>query len=371
MRIEMAITGLAAALLLGGCGSTDGIVAQPPGSTVETPVNPDPEPDPVMQPDSVEPDLEPDPVEPDSGCTADGDGDGIVDCEDEYPDTPNPNVWPDGPDRDCAADGDGDGYPDCIDECPLNPDKHSLGGEIAFTVEFLPHSRVEFTEQQREGIERCLTSAAEEWARFLRAPQDVTIEILVQPVDRIAASGTSQKQAFVYNNGSCDVFEQGAAAEIRTGIDPNGAEADAKITLNPAVSWWFDPDPLSRTAPVPEGQEDAYSILLHEMGHVLGFRWMSSLQTTWGELVDGEREDDAVGGRCYFVGESAMAIEGRPVQLSSLDCQHIRVGDENVVMGGAFWSDRQYISPLEVAMLADIGLPMRGPDDGDLYDCER
>ncbi len=36
---------------------------------------------------------------------------------------------------------------------------------------------------------------------------------------------------FVRNDGTCDIFEQGAAYEIRTGIDPNGATPDVRIRV--------------------------------------------------------------------------------------------------------------------------------------------
>ena len=64
------------------------------------------------------------------------------------------------------------------------------------------------------------------------------------------------------------------------------------------------------------------------------------------------------------------------------DCEHLRHSprgpgntpcwggcDADVVMPGINKGERQFISPLDAAILADLGLPMRGPDDGDIYDC--
>ena len=39
---------------------------------------------------------------------------------------------------------------------------------------------------------------------------------------------------------------------------------------------WFDPNPMSRTAPVPVDRTDAMSLALHELGHALAYNGFSS-----------------------------------------------------------------------------------------------
>lgn len=74
------------------------------------------EPTPAQQPLKIEPKLEPQPVPP-----ADRDGDGIVDPQDQCPDTPA-GRFP-APQRPGCPDGDrdADGYPDSVDDCPDRP----------------------------------------------------------------------------------------------------------------------------------------------------------------------------------------------------------------------------------------------------------
>ena len=69
------------------------------------------------------------------------------------------------------------------------------------------------------------------------------------------------------------MFEQGAASEVLTGLDPNGAATDATIRIGTGYltnELWFDPNAFARTAPVPSNKIDAESAFLHEMGHILG-----------------------------------------------------------------------------------------------------
>ena len=63
--------------------------------------------------------------------------------------------------------------------------------------------------------------------------------------------GASVVTGFVRNDGTRDIYEQGAAYEIRTGIDPNGADPDIRIRIGTAYltnELWFDPNPQTRTA---------------------------------------------------------------------------------------------------------------------------
>ena len=91
-------------------------------------------------------------------------------------------------------------------------------------------------------------------------------------------SGRSFASSFVTNIGGINIFEQGAAAEMRTGFDPTGGDPDIDFVFNPnyvANILWFDLDPLGRMDPVPLDKTDAMSVFLHEYGHAFainGFR---------------------------------------------------------------------------------------------------
>ena len=91
-------------------------------------------------------------------------------------------------------------------------------------------------------------------------------------------TGRSLTSVYVTTIDGIDIFEQGAAAEIRTGVDPNGATPDIEIEVGLgylADELWFDPDPWSRLATAPIDRIDAMSVMLHELGHALAYNgWM-------------------------------------------------------------------------------------------------
>ena len=84
----------------------------------------------------------------------------------------------------------------------------------------------------------------------------------------------------VDNIGGVDVYEQGVANEIRTGVDPNDAAPDLYLKFQPSYltgELWFDPAPQAQNVPVPSDKTDAYSIILHELTHAIGFNgWRDS-----------------------------------------------------------------------------------------------
>jgi hypothetical protein len=195
------------------------------------------------------------------------------------------------------------------------------------------------------------------------------------------ANGGSEDSVLVMNTGGLRVYEQGVAAEIRSGTDPNGSEVDATITfgitpLTQVGSWfyWFDPDPEARTATIPTNGIDAVSTCMHEIGHVLlwnGWRDYSTWQlpSDYASIYDYLSIDD--GTTPYFEGEHAMeAYEGSvpqtynaPVHLGNLDPRPGMDLDLEVMHGTpSRYRTRYEISPLLLAFLADAGLPVRGSE---------
>ena len=311
-----------------------------------------------------------------STLVADADDDGVEDEVDACPGTPAGQAV-DEVGCSCAQiDTDGDGANDCDDECPDNPYRTEAGAEIAFAVSF-DDPEMEYADYYAD-IEALLLAVGEDWAQHLLAPRNVTIEILIQFADIPTATAASATVVFVGNNGVYNVYEQGVAAEIGTGIDPNGVEPDATVRIGignlTGGRWWFDPDPASRSVPVPGDRIDAYSTLLHEMGHVLAYNgWRnaytgelrSDFQSTYDEMTVFDGED------FFFIGEAAMDVYGGPVAETYGNCRHLgnrapRPGSDlldqlmNGVANRRGW--RRFISELDLAILADVGLPVRGPD---------
>jgi hypothetical protein len=219
-------------------------------------------------------------------------------------------------------------------------------------------------------IESHTLAAGAAWASNLVG--DASLEVLIRFDDGIPrATGRSMTSSFVRSNGTYNVFEQGAAAELRTGIDPNGSTADIEFTFNSdylANELWFDTDPVSRTATVPVNRTDAVSVFLHEFGHAFAFNgWLDlftgthpgDYESTFDELVDFDGSD------FYFLGTWAVALYGGPVPLTYGNYHHFgnnspRPGQDLIpdLMNGVvfFRGERYDISPLDLAVLADVGL---------------
>ncbi|MEO1130575.1 MAG: hypothetical protein AAFX05_12840, partial [Planctomycetota bacterium] len=113
-------------------------------------------------------------------------------------------------------------------------------------------------------IERTVHAAAAEWGRWIDPGASVMIDIRVSLDPSIStAAGRSVTSAFLYDNGDFDVWEQGAAAEIRLGSDPNGATHDVEIFLGAsylANELWFDPNGFRQRDVIPADRTDAYSV---------------------------------------------------------------------------------------------------------------
>lgn len=211
-------------------------------------------------------------------------------------------------------------------------------------------------------------AAGADWGRFILGRAD--LEIVVRFNDAIPrATGRSTTTAFVRNNGRFDVFEQGAAAEIRTGIDPNGADPDIEIVFNSDYLFnelWFDPDPVRRLEFVPSGRTDAASVFLHELGHAFAFNGFLD-PFTGAHFGIGSTFDEFVtfdGSNLFFEGSRASSIYGGPIPLTSGNYLHFgNITDPGVdlipdLMNGVFFfrGNRYRISPLDVALFADVGV---------------
>ena len=139
---------------------------------------------------------------------------------------------------------------------------------------------------------------------------------------------------------------------------------------------WFDPDPRTRRARLPKPEEqrlDAYSVILHELGHALGFNGYRDPGT--GELPGQhlssyDRWVERQGKYLFFNGPQARKSYGGPVPLSRTIANYHHFGEPGRAgetrlrkdpMNGFVleWSQRYEISPLDLAILADCGLKPR------------
>lgn len=213
-------------------------------------------------------------------------------------------------------------------------------------------------------------AAGARWSQFLLG--DATIDLLIGFSQIPSATGNSLTSGFVRNNGTFNVFEQGAAAEVRTGVDPNGASPDGLITIGTsylANELAFDPHPTVRGDPIPAGKTDAVSVFLHEIGHILainGFRneLNGSLPADFESTFDEQTIFD--GTNFFFIGPRATAQYGKPVPLTFGNYRHLGNASPgpgsdlvpDLMNGVALFRDTRYdISTLDINILCDVGLP--------------
>lgn len=231
-------------------------------------------------------------------------------------------------------------------------------------------------------IERVTLAAGTGWLSHFAPAGNASVLTVRIGFDALpTATGRSLVSSFTgVSAGGLNLFAQGAAYEIGTGIDPNGSDADIEIMLGTGGylqnELWFDPTPLQADAPVPQTQTDAYSVLQHEFAHALGFNgWLDSSSgavpgndaSTFDALVGEHPQGGGTG--LYFLGAAAMAVYGGPVPLT--DSNYTHFGNwapgagasllPDLMNGLVFYRGTRYtVSALDLAVMQDIGLPMQG-----------
>jgi hypothetical protein len=239
-------------------------------------------------------------------------------------------------------------------------------------------------------LTRLALQAGDDWANHFATPAGpLTLSVQIGFAGIATATGRSMTSAFLHTNGSGqDVFEQGAAYELRTGIDPNAAVSDIEFVFGIGgylqQELWFDPLPAVRQAAVPSGLTDAYSVMLHEFGHAFGFNGWRDASTgalagnylsSFDDLV--QWQPTAGGGALFFTGASASARYGAALPLTPGNYGHLGhlaegaglALTQDLMNGLSFERGARYaISALDLDVLRDIGLPMAAvvPEAGSL-----
>lgn len=218
-------------------------------------------------------------------------------------------------------------------------------------------------------ITAALQAAGAEWNRHLVGSGNLEVEISMANIPTM--DGTSVTTGFVRNNGTRDIFEQGAAYEIRTGIDPNGGDPDIRIRIGTAyitTDLWFDPNPQTRNTPIPANKIDAISVFIHELGHAFVFNgWMNGttgqLPPTYMSTMDEHSSFD--GTNLFFSGTGAAGRYGGPIPLTYGNYGHIgnnspRPGSNLLLdlMNGVvyYYQNRYFISPLDSEITRDCSI---------------
>jgi hypothetical protein len=228
-------------------------------------------------------------------------------------------------------------------------------------------------------IKSNLIAAARAWSDFIDA-RPCRIEITFR-LDPAASSGRGSGRSAVsarladQKHAGRLVSEQGWASILRTGIDPNGDKPDIEIVFEPAyfMTLWWDPRPDLRTDPVPQHKLDAYSVVLHELGHALAFNGWIDPKT--GELPGQfistyDRHVKFDGKNFFFTGPESVKLWGRPVPLARTRNNYHHVCETPTAQDAPLKADlmngivmeyghRYDISPLDRAILQDCNIPLK------------
>lgn len=130
--------------------------------------------------------------------------------------------------------------------------------------------------------------AVDIWSSILVSPVTIRIEARWVPLASNVLGSANYTAAYANFKGAqkLNVFYPVALAEKITGNNLNGSDPDIFANFNSNFDWHFDPDDVN----VPAGKYDLTTVVLHEIGHGLGFSGTftsSSGQGSYGLLGSG------------------------------------------------------------------------------------
>jgi Ca2+-binding RTX toxin-like protein len=218
-------------------------------------------------------------------------------------------------------------------------------------------------------IQQVTLDAANYWGRYIdfgAQTLEIRINVISLGSSTLAQAGPTTYE-FTRTVGGANVFQSGPILELQDQSDPNGATHDIEIDVNldsiNANEYFYgglaNPN-------VPFSQFDLFTILAHEIGHGLGFISFDPVAAN-----DDRAEYDIFKSGNFFTGPRAVGVFGGNVPLQSGDGSHLNVFD--LLFPSISNGERNFVSALDVAILADAGLPILAPTAGNdsLYGFER
>ena len=205
--------------------------------------------------------------------------------------------------------------------------------------------------------------AGQEWSRFLVGTG--TIDTLISFDPSIPTADSASTIAVPIGAvGTRTLVEQGAANEIRTGIDPNGASPDARLRIG---TDYLQNELFFGAGPIPSSQTDAQSVFLHELGHIYAFNGFLNPPTLSDVSTISTFDQHVVfdGANFFFAGPAATALYGDEVPLTLGNRAHLGnpapgPGADlipDLMNGVMFEGGRRYeISALDLAIVRDVGI---------------
>jgi hypothetical protein len=216
---------------------------------------------------------------------------------------------------------------------------------------------------------------------------DASIEVRVAfddqlPEDTLATGGFPTSLPYGQFSGiaiGAQVFQPIGIVELLSGVDGNGDEEEARLSINPAklTDLYFG---VQDGVGVPSNKFDALTIVRHELVHALGFLASSppSGLTTYDTLLADERVSGSLMLKA-LVGPNSSRVTGAgyvPI-ISGDQNQRSHVAEfgngeddtsDELMRPNLPKGSRREISALTRAVLADIGVPLKVAAVADIGD---
>lgn len=228
----------------------------------------------------------------------------------------------------------------------------ALAGQATFPVVF-DASSSGLTTPERNAITSHVQAAGAAWAALFDFDGTRTITVRISIDTNIpTANGASLTSTSVGTISGRTTYQQGAAVELASCTDPNGgATPDVAFTIGLAYlrnELWFDPDPIARAAAVPSDRTDAMSVFLHEFGHAFAYNGWSNGQgvppAAYWSTFDRWMQS---GSPARFTGPQAIAaLPGTPLDLTTNNINHWGNASQRPVSA---WSPKHAVEWLDGA----------------------
>jgi hypothetical protein len=212
-------------------------------------------------------------------------------------------------------------------------------------------------------VRNVIEAAAAEWAQHLDGRATIELRVGFESGDYLMASRALVAVETGQTFNGYDVYQIGPIWEIAGRGDPNGFAPDGEIIVATGsidmMFWGYPADP-------PANRYDAFDTALHELGHILGFACSDDYYAGLADwLTSYDQHVVASGASAAFTGPQAVETFGRVVPLSdatspgSWPHTDIQSGPGALMYPFADAGVRLGISDLELAILADAGMPIR------------
>jgi len=194
------------------------------------------------------------------------------------------------------------------------------------------------TQQQFNDVIDGVQLAADVWGRYIDSPGaniDLELDFSDLPGNTLAEAGP-----YFFSYGG--PYNSEVLFELNGNATPFDIDAAMSIDLPDILSgdFFYSTDAGYSVFPGNPGQIDFLSLITHELGHVFGFNGFQFAPFLTGNSFTGANAIAANGGRAVVLADG-VHIQGNDLMSPSISN-----------------NTREYISPLHIAILTDLGVPI-------------